>query len=538
MSSSKTSLCISYNATMARLIPRVLTQLERDSDAPLFGSFDRDFWHYKMRDFSSIILQQGALILEALKDVSFEGNPFSGRPDRITQLETWIDGGLTFWANRQLRGGGFEEYYPFESGFPPAAFSLWTIGILLRNRDFCEPNIKIKKAMQQCCDWLLSHPETDASNQEMASLVGLALASRVPGVKVDANTLEARIGNLFAKQSKEGWFEEYGGPDLGYLSVTIDCLWDYYELTGDKRAMDAMNKATEYIASFISVGGSLPVMTNSRNTDYIVPYGLIRLGETNRTAAAVIHRLYKGIDSPSHFLHATDDRYLCHYIGQSHFRAIPYLDKLTDPEALPCDTGFRKYYSDSNLFIEHAKTSVYVAAAKGGITLIHGKSGPNLADFGWRIKLGTHVAVSHWQNGDYTIASEVNDNGIAITITGEMTSQTWQTVTPLKHVILRALSLILGRRLIPFLKKKSIFGKKTSGVHFTRSVAIGYDRVEIKDTFWNLNSHVPFPAPQYSLRHVASAYRYTGEELCQPVERKLIPSADGGRMESQFHLPR
>ena len=33
-----------------------------DPNSYLFGSCDRNFWHYKIRDFSSIILQQGAEI--------------------------------------------------------------------------------------------------------------------------------------------------------------------------------------------------------------------------------------------------------------------------------------------------------------------------------------------------------------------------------------------------------------------------------------------------------------------------------------------
>ena len=51
---------ISINAI---LLPRILTQVCRDKFSPLYGSFDRNWWHYKIRDFSSLILQQGGYSL-------------------------------------------------------------------------------------------------------------------------------------------------------------------------------------------------------------------------------------------------------------------------------------------------------------------------------------------------------------------------------------------------------------------------------------------------------------------------------------------
>ena len=37
-----------------------MTQVCRDPHSAAYGSFDRDWWHYRIRDFSSVILQQGA----------------------------------------------------------------------------------------------------------------------------------------------------------------------------------------------------------------------------------------------------------------------------------------------------------------------------------------------------------------------------------------------------------------------------------------------------------------------------------------------
>ena len=49
----------SFRQLLAEFLPRILSQCCRDANSPSFGCFDRNFWHYRMRDFSSIILQQG-----------------------------------------------------------------------------------------------------------------------------------------------------------------------------------------------------------------------------------------------------------------------------------------------------------------------------------------------------------------------------------------------------------------------------------------------------------------------------------------------
>ena len=68
---------------------RLLSQLDRDPDSPSFGSFDRNFWNYKIRDFSSIILQQGILYLDALYSYENLNNVFYKKEDvKNREIET------------------------------------------------------------------------------------------------------------------------------------------------------------------------------------------------------------------------------------------------------------------------------------------------------------------------------------------------------------------------------------------------------------------------------------------------------------------
>lgn len=511
-------------AALAPLVPRLLTQLERDPDSPNLGSFDRDFWHYKMRDFSSVILQQGGVSLAALSRLDLPGNPLFDHP----LAATWADASVRFLFSRQLRGGGFEEYYPFESGYPPAAFGLYAAGLIFKQQGFPALPEDLTQAVQRACDWLLAHPEIQALNQEAAGLAGLALASKVPGVRVDANRLETRFGRFYRAQSGEGWFPEYGGPDLGYLCVTIDCLFDLHSLTGDTRAWAAMKRAVPYVAAMLAPGGRTSVMTNSRNTDYLVPYGLARLGVSDPLASACVRAMLSRLGQPDHFLHSTDDRYLCHYIGQSFFRSLAFLDDLCEPAALPWEQGAEIFFPDAGQYVQHGDgKSLFFAGKKGGVVTLFGSDGLLDADFGWRLDLGNKQGVTHWQSENWEVAF-LKERETVLLASGMMHAQGFAASTPLRHMALRLVSKLFGNRLIPLLKRKLIFRASSLPVAFTRELRIGLAGLAITDTFSCLPDGIrPQPAPLSSLRHVASAARFSPEELLPPARFDVDESGGG-----------
>lgn len=511
-----------WNA-LAPLVPRLLTQLERDPDSPNYGCFDRDFWHYKIRDFASVILQQGGASLDALTRLDLPGNTLLGH----SMARKWADASALFLLQRQLKSGGFEEYYPFESGYPPAAFGLYAAGLIWRGQGFPQLSEEEVKALQRGVGWLLANPETQALNQEAAGLCALAYASKVAGVSVDPARLDARLGEFYRAQTEEGWFPEYGGPDLGYLCVTIDCLYDLYDLTGDTRAWTAMKRAVGYIATMLASGGRVPVMVNSRNTDYLAPYGLARLGASDKTASACVHAMLLRIGEPDHFLHATDDRYLCHYIGQSFFRSLEYLDKLTEPAQLPCDAGGEFFHAEAGQYVRHEQErSLYFAGQKGGVVYLFGLDGMVDTDFGWRMDTGKKQAVTHWQAESWEVAYEKGGE-TSVTCTGPVHAQGFAASTPVRHMGLRVLSFLFGNKLIPLLKKKLIFRASSLPIVFTRTLKFGMDGTTLTDIFSCLPDGLePRPAPQASMRHVASAARFSHEEL-MPVPRFEIDRSEG-----------
>lgn len=503
---------------LLRSVARILTQLDRDPDSPTFGCFDRDFWHYKVRDFASIVLQQGALVLETLYNYSSQENFLYREP----KVLSWVNASIGFWARQQLPSGAFNEYYPFEEGFPPTAFSLYAVALIFQKRGFPEAQPDVLLAIQKAVDSLLSVQERQALNQESVALTAVELASRIPGVKLDRKKLDSRFVDFFAAQSSEGWFPEYGGADTGYLSVTLDALSVYYDLTGDARADVAMNKALEFISMLVSVSGSTPVMTNSRNTDYIAPYGLLRMAESSPLARCVFEKIFSCHENPGHFLNATDDRYLCHYIYQSCFRGLEQLSRMTALKTeLPCEKVEERFFPDAGIHILHTpgKRSVFTAARKGGVYYVYTPQGVVFADFGWRQKNSDgRVALTHWQHPENGSALSQAADSTVIEAKGTVSLHCWTESTPLRHAALRVLSYLFGRKIIAWLKMAMIFKAESYGIHYIRKITITPQGISCCDSFRGkrIEAFNPVPAPAYSLRHVASAGNFTKEELTGP----------------------
>jgi len=523
-------LLAAFERHLLRAVPRLLTQLDRDPDSPTFGCFDRHFWHYKMRDFASMVLQQGMLVLDTLYHHRFPGNPLYQEPVVLS----WIDGALRFWAASQLPSGSFNEYYPYEEGFPPTAFSLFAVTLTLRRRGVPAGGEAVLRSVQKAADWLLKKTEHQALNQEAVALAALSLAAELPGVTLNRELLAQRLDDFFAQQSPEGWFPEYGGADTGYLSVLLDALSVYHELSGDSRAAAAMEKALRFISSLISVAGTTPVMTNSRNTDYIVPHGIVCMAESSPLAAEVVRTLFADVEKPGHFLQATDDRYLCHYVYQSCFRSLERFSRIsTESETLPAGRGGDIFHPEAGIHIRHTagSRSTYTAGRKGGVFYLYGRGGLLCADFGWRQKTaGNHLLVTHWQHADNKVVVGGDGDNVVVASEGSVTVHGQPVSGVLRHALLRLTSRLLGNRIIAFLKERLIFRAVDSGIRYHREVILQQDAITLRDTFYGkmLPAFEPCPAPPHSVRHVASAANFNREELLAAgaPQRTVLRTAD------------
>ncbi|AFZ43604.1 hypothetical protein PCC7418_1409 [Halothece sp. PCC 7418] len=500
-----------YNYANSQL-PRVLTQMDRDPDSPTYGCFDRNYWHYKIRDFPSAILQQGGLTLEAIRT----GLLTWKAPQSI--IESWCVAAVNAFGRQIDSQGRVEEYYPFEGSYPAAAFGLYAVGRLVydwQTNASHLPSQVDQTPLQRLAKALAKRVESRASNQQAAGLAGLALAVKLDLISTEEARLNLLADQLFTSQHEEGWFEEYGGADFGYLTVTLDALADYYDVTGDDRALKASDRAIEFLATVMGVDGALPWTLNSRNTDYIVPYGLAKAGQRNPYAAWILNHLFQNLDSPTHFLRATDDRYHCHYIFASVVRCLPHLATMLPPQPFSwkpsiwlSGCGFWRYQSPDDHW------SACVGTKKGGLVRIHRQSLSPVTDNGWRVYQSGQIWTNNWHDQRW----EVTREGSAIAIGGQLQRGKFQVPNPYKHFVLRLFARLLGERLIPLLKRALIFQPRGgSGAVFERVITIDETGVSIKDTFTGVTEEEVMASPRQNLRHVASADSFSLEEWSESL---------------------
>ena len=246
---------------------RNLTWLDRDPDSPTYGSFDRNFWHYKTSDFNSDILQQGIYTLITLYKNEIPNNYNKNKlKNLILSSAKFII--LSFKENKK-----FNEYYPNEDGYPPHAFLSNVLGDIISHfpeflnlPDFENTYIKINQSLSK-------RYETKASNQYATALAGLyKFVKNFPQHRDMINT-EKHKKILLSLQDKEGWFVEYNGFDLGYLSITLEALTEIYKISPDKDILNSINSIIDFYYNIIDIDGNFPFTLNSRNTEYVLPFG-------------------------------------------------------------------------------------------------------------------------------------------------------------------------------------------------------------------------------------------------------------------------
>ena len=275
-----------YLDFVLRKFPKVLSQIDRDEDSPTFGCCDRNHWHYKIRDFSSAILQQSGLTLAILYNFEFEGNPYF-KKETIKHIAIAT---LDYWARIQLRDGSFNEYYPYEHGFPPTAFSFFTACEIYK-----ELNIQDEKYFpyfRKTARYLIGHIEEKASNQEMGSIAALHSWYSICKEPRVLEGLENKLQKILKTQSPEGWFPEYGGADFGYQSVCLDMLAEYYFQSRDERVVEPLNRIVSFIKYFVHPDGTVGGEYGSRNTLYFLPFGLELLIHLGNQDALEIRRKF------------------------------------------------------------------------------------------------------------------------------------------------------------------------------------------------------------------------------------------------------
>lgn len=497
-------------------MPRILTQIDRDPDSKTYGSCDRNYWHLKIRDFSSAILQQTSLTLALLYTTEFDGNIYY----QNRNIRDWSVAALRYMSKIQLRDGSFNEYYPNEHGFPPTAFNLYA-----GCRTYIELGLddsSVRKTLEKAAGWLCSHSESRAYNQEWASIAGLYLYYKISGDENISAEVEKKVSDILLVQSEDGWFPEQGGADIGYSSVALDMLSEYYWYSKDERVLKPMLKLAEFLSYFVHPDGTIGGEYGSRNTIYFMPNGLQTViasgNDASGIVAAMLNKIY-GHGTLTDFMNAVDERYLSHYVMHSYLRAEQKRQTQSVHSSknskLPCEYAHVKVFGKAGLVtLSDGEVYTVISLGKGGLIKVYKDDKEIYWDCGYRIpiKQGT-TAATNWIDPEYAVS--IDSHKKTFSVSGRFNKVKQKVQTPVYHLALRVLAFFFGAYVNKLVKKLTIFSNKHTDATFSRKIQMDDARIIIEDVIENPEHLNIFEAPNVSLRLVASGKFFSSSDLLE-----------------------
>lgn len=270
-------------------VPRLLGLIDKDPLSPTYGCCDRDYWKYKIKDFSNARLQEVSYTLALLYNYNTEKqvNPYF-KNKNIKELSLAV---CSFWATLQHKNGSFDEYFFREKSHVGTVFSSLCIAetyVLLNIK-----NNKILAALKKAAKWISTHDDVVVINHDAGSIPFFHSMFLITNNDIYLKYLNNKLQKVRSNQNKEGWFKEYGGADIGYQSYSIYFLAKYYLQKKDVIVKEILTKAIRFFSYFISPDGTIGGLLGSRDTNFIVPAGFELLADKIDLAGEIALALRK-----------------------------------------------------------------------------------------------------------------------------------------------------------------------------------------------------------------------------------------------------
>lgn len=440
-------------------VPRLLGQLNRNPSSRSYGSFDRAYWHYRTNDISSCRYQEAVYTLALLYCAPFKGNVYY----RDEQVLKWIRASLAFTVSLQRSNGSFDEWYVHEGSYVATAFLTTALGetieLLMKHDVHVKEEAKILTMLEKAAEFLMQQEENTVMNQVSGAIAALSLSGQLCNRKDLVVYADGLLDKFVSKQDVEGWWNEYGGPDIGYLSLTIHYLERYHRVSGSKKVFSSLEKAKAFVELFIHPDGTAGGEYLSRNTEYIIPSTTLP---------------YLGAVRPEHL----DDRYLC-YILYNWVEA----GLQVSPQPIPHIQNTKQFSSSSLLRTANEHYFLVAGGKKGGSFRLYA-AGKVYYDSGLEIAAaGTKLSTGILDHANMAVFSknQLRVVGVAKIIKEPLLRTAISVCFKSWQLILGRFSF-LQRMLKHFLRSQMISYSTGSGISFERTIVWHANSVVVTDT--------------------------------------------------------
>lgn len=527
--------------------PRLLSTLDRDPASADYGGFDRDHWAWKYRDFPVTMLQLGVQPLARLWRYPLPDSDYHRDP----ALLEWILGSLRAVCRRQHDDGSFDSVAPNARDQGVSLLMALALCRCLELLGVAVPRElarRMRDAVERACRYAMGSSEDYAFIGNHHALFALAYLEAADLLEVEVFRVAARreVRELLGRQSKDGWFEEYGGPDPGYESFTVAYLSAYWQRTREPELLAALERCVAFYAYCVHPDGSVGGVYGSRQTSLYNPAGFERLASSIPLAASVAgfmrdalgkHNVLTPASADPENLAFVLDAYLDACLGEA--RAP------VDAPALPFETlqGLRRFDDCGLAFYGTRSYYGVVHGGKGGVCCLFDRPSRRKAyqDAGYLVRGRGRV----WSSNHPGSTSRGEEQGLCVEAVLRDAGQ--PRLTPGRFVLLRLLNLTLFRsaRLARWIRRRIvnrlILDRGRSPLRLERRVRFEPDRVHFHDRLAGppgLGLDELRASTCHTPRHMGSANYYhpadLGPRLSPPTSGLVRSLSAEGRVESRF----
>jgi len=426
-------------------IPRLLGAIDRNPYRATYGCLDRQFWHYRTSSFPSEMYQEGALALALAYAHPLPGNRWHGLP-RVRELAI---AAVRFAARAAHPDGSCDDYYPYERALGAAVFSLAAAARTCQILAIDLP--EVTAWLKRRARWLIDHDESGVlTNHHALAAWGLWNVAALTGQPEFREASRQGIDRVLSWQDPEGWFEEYGGADPGYQTVTIDCLAKYRCASGDSRVDEPLGRAVDFARRFLHPDGSYGGEYGSRGTYHFYPHGMELLAGHWADAADLADGHLQSLSAGTQAAFR-DDRLFAHRTANL---LEAYLDWSPQRPRAAADASQPLHvFPHAGIVVlrDHTRHAV-ISAARGGIFKYHAVDRPVVGDAGLILETTAgRVAVTqhHDRSRPLTVKTTATaDRSATITRIDVSAMLHWtrfETATPVKQAIFPLGMVTVGR---------------------------------------------------------------------------------------------
>jgi hypothetical protein len=505
-------------------IPRLLGAIDRNPYRPTYGCLDRQYWHYRTASFPSQMYQEGVLPLALVYATDLPGNRWRGDP-RVRELAI---AALRFTAGSSHPDGSCDDYYPFERALGAAVFSLQAAAEAYRILQLDDPGLL--RWFRRRGTWLIRHDETGRlSNHQALGVLGLLRVGQISGEQEYRDAAAMRLQKLLSWQRDEGWFEEYGGADPGYQTLTIDCLAKIRRLTADAALDRPLASALAFAQPFLHPDGSYAGEYGSRGTYHFFPHGMELLAAENSDAADLADGFLRGLAAGKQAAFS-DDRMFAHRLANL---IGSYLDwSPTRPAAGATTTGAMvglpnraaatagqagsatppaRYFPQARLLVRRTKTShSVISLARGGVFKHFGRRGGGFTDAGLIVQTSDgRVAVSqmHDCRRPVELSGGEDPDSQTLSVRGPLCWSRFETATPVKQALFQVGMSVVGRWCRTLvrrtLQRRLITGRRRCPVQLSRTFELLPERAARDAPTLRVTDTIELANPRIRVRRMA-----------------------------------